>query len=99
MKYILSSKNIPELERFELNERHQIIEKAVGQLNAPEKLALNILKLLILLPIFIFLSKESWGLVLVSLLGALLGYVVLLRPLTLGLASKYIQNIVKKHAN
>lgn len=96
MKFYFSSANIRELDRFSVREKRQIIELAVNQLQAPEKLLLNIIKLFILIPPFILLARiDSWW----SLLPIILflsGYFIFVRPITLWFAVKHIDTAIKK---
>ena len=92
MKFYLTSRTIPELKGKPLTERLDNIEKATSKLTAPEKLLLNIIKLLIIVPVFVFIlrASEDWTALLWGL-GFILLYPLVLKPIQLNLIRKYIK--------
>lgn len=96
MKFYFSSADVTQLASFSPVERRQIIEMAASKLAAPEKLLLNIIKLLILIPPFIMLARiDSWWLFL-PLVLLLVGYFVIVRPITLYFVVKHIDEAIKQ---
>jgi len=92
-----SSKQFEALDKFTFKERQQIIARAQAQLTVPEKLILNILKLVLLIPLFWMLATHNWLGFVVALVVVLFIYVVILRPLNLKFLSKYMDDAVAKH--
>jgi len=89
MTLYFSSKNIPQLKDRSIKERQVIIQKATAKLNTPEKLLLNLIKLGILVPMFLYLVwLDGWMLVL-PLLTAFFVYKTLYNTLFFKLITKY----------
>ncbi len=81
-----NSRSLPELNQLNFRDRMSILRKATDQLPTPKKLILNLLKLLVLIPVFLaiarsgtFLEGVTWGLVL------LVVYPLVIRPVTFAL--------------
>lgn len=92
MKIYTSTKNIPGLEELSVTERMAILEKAANRMTIPEKTMLNILKLLVIVPVFIFLlriTEDWWALAWASLI--LLLYPLFVKPIQYSLSVKYIK--------
>ncbi|MBT1450690.1 hypothetical protein KJ365_07320 [Glaciecola sp. XM2] len=97
MKIYTSTKNIPGLENKSLPERMDILEQAAKKMTVPEKTLLNIIKLLVIVPVFALLLRvvESWW----SLAWAgliLLLYPLFVKPLQYSLSAKYLPSNVNK---
>jgi hypothetical protein len=97
MKLYFSTRQIPQLQDMSLVERLEQINLAQKKLIGPEKLLLNVLKLCILIPVFVFIlqSSDSWFSLVWALLVALL-YPILLKPIQYGICAKYIPQITKQ---
>ncbi|WP_371188902.1 DUF6170 family protein [Thalassotalea maritima] len=96
MKFYFSSNQFEQLQAFNFSEKQQIIELANNKMPAPTKFALNLLKLLILIPPFLLLAKiDSWLFVL-PLALVLVAYFVILRPISLMFLSKHIDAAVEQ---
>jgi hypothetical protein len=91
MKLYFSTKKIPQLQHLPLTQRLAAIQLAQGKLIGPEKLFLNVLKMLIVIPVFIFIIQmaTNWMAIFWALLVTLL-YPVLVKPVQYGLCAKYI---------
>ena len=92
MKIYTSTKNIPQLQGLSVTQRMAELESAANKMTIPEKTLLNIIKLLIIVPIFALLLRvvESWW----SLAWAgliLLLYPLFVKPLQYSLSAKYIK--------
>jgi hypothetical protein len=92
LKIYTSTKNIPGLKDMSVTERMAILEQAGNRMTIPEKTLLNIIKLLVIVPIFALLLRvvESWW----SLAWAgliLLLYPLFVKPLQYSLSAKYIK--------
>ncbi|WP_368389587.1 DUF6170 family protein [Thalassotalea sp. 1_MG-2023] len=90
MAFYLSSKNISKLKDCSLKERKIKIADAQNRIPAPQKFILNILKLVILIPPFFFLSQQSWGYLALSLLLSLIFYFFIAVPIKLQFCLKYL---------
>lgn len=91
MKLYFSTKQIPQLQHLPLTERLAVMQLAQGKLIGPEKLFLNVLKMLVVIPVFIFIIQIStnWMAIFWALLVTLL-YPMLVKPVQYGLCAKYI---------
>lgn len=96
MAFIFSTNKLTELENFTLAQRQQILTLAATKLTAPEKLVLNILKLFMLVPPFLFLAQLEGIFFVVSLFGVLAIYFILLRPISLLFTRKYLTIAIKQ---
>ncbi|MBZ9610276.1 DUF6170 family protein [Rheinheimera maricola] len=92
----LNSRNIPELVGLSFAQRMAVIRKAADNLPVPTKITLNIIKLLVLIPLFLLIARaDGW---------AIAGYIVLLivaypaitRPLTFALCQKDFARLRKQ---
>ncbi|MBN7820418.1 DUF6170 family protein [Bowmanella yangjiangensis] len=93
MKLYLSSRNIPALSHLPLNQRLARLNQAARKLSLPEKMLLNILKLLILLPLFVFIMRASdnwWALFWAALV--IMAYPLVLKPVQYALCEKYLSD-------
>ncbi|GAC19793.1 DUF6170 family protein [Paraglaciecola arctica] len=97
MKLYFSTKNIPQLQHLPLTQRLAAMQLAQGKLIGPEKLFLNVLKMLVVIPVFIFIIQiaTNWMAIFWALLVTLL-YPVLVKPVQYALCAKYIP---QPHAN
>jgi hypothetical protein len=93
MKLYFSSKQIPQLQSLPLTERLTLLRDAQNKLTGPEKLLLNVLKLIILIPIFVLIlqvSQNWWAIVWAVLLFLLFPLTV--KPIQFGLCAKYLSH-------
>ncbi len=78
-----NSRQLPELHDVSLKQRNQIVQRAVALLSTPQKTALNIIKLLLLTPIFLLLANiDDWTLLIYLLIVGIL-YPLVTNPITL----------------
>jgi len=91
MRLYFSTKKIPQIQHLPLTQRLAAIQIAQKKLIGPEKLFLNILKMLIVIPVFIFIIQiaTNWMAILWALLVTLL-YPMLVKPVQYSLCAKYI---------
>ncbi|MEP0356644.1 DUF6170 family protein [Paraglaciecola sp.] len=91
MKLYFSTKSIPKLQHLPLTKRLEVIQAAQKKLIGPEKLLLNILKLIVVIPIFVLILQTStnWVSIIWALLLTLL-YPLFIKPFQYGLCAKYI---------
>lgn len=97
MKIYTSTKNIPGLEGLSVTERMAKLEMAANKMSIPEKTLLNIIKLFVIVPVFVFLLRvvdDWWSLVWAALI--LLLYPLLVKPLQYSLSAKYIKSPTMK---
>ncbi|MFB0979544.1 MAG: DUF6170 family protein [Alteromonadaceae bacterium] len=99
MAFIFSTNKLSELESFSLQERQQILTLAASKLNAPEKFVLNILKLIMLVPPFLFMAQLEGIFFAVSIFSFLIVYFILLRPVSLLFTRKYLNASIKQFTN
>lgn len=93
MKLYFSTRQIPALAHLPLTQRLQRLQQAQAKLSGPEKLLLNVVKLMILIPIFVLIlrSGQNWLALCWAVLVAL-AFPLLLKPLQYGLCSKYLNS-------
>ena len=74
-----------------MSERLDALRKAENRLSPPEKLFLNVFKLLIIIPIFVFVLRagEDWFALFWVLVFAL-AYPFLLKPFQYSICAKYL---------
>lgn len=91
MKLYFSTKHIPQLQTLSLTQRLAAVQAAQSKLIGPEKLLLNILKMLVVIPLFIFIIQiaNNWTAILWALLVTML-YPIIIKPVQYGLCAKYI---------
>ena len=92
-----STRQIPQLQSLSLSQRLDALRKAEQKMTAPERLLLNLCKLIIIIPVFVLILRveESWY----SLLWAglfILAYPLLLKPLQYSMSVKYLPDVTKK---
>ncbi|QOL24393.1 hypothetical protein LP316_08410 [Thalassotalea sp. LPB0316] len=96
MTIYFSTAQIEKLQPYTLAERRMIIEMANNKLQAPEKLVINLLKLLILIPPFIALARiDSWWLLL-PVFALLIGYFFIMRPVSFWFIDKHLDGAIKQ---
>ena len=99
MKLYTSTKHIPGLENLSVTDRMAILDRAAGRMSVPEKTLLNILKLLVIVPVFVFLLRVTdnfWSLAWAGLI--LLLYPLFVKPLQYSLCAKYVKSVMKNKA-
>lgn len=101
MKLYFSTKQIPQLQSLSLTQRLAAVQLAQSKLIGPEKLCLNVLKMLVVIPVFtlIIQTATNWMAIVWALLVTLL-YPILVKPVQYGLCAKYIpQSNIHKEGN
>lgn len=91
MKLYFLTRQLPGLADLPLGERLLKLQQAEKHLTSPEKLLLNVLKLLIIIPLFILIlrtGEDLWSLLWAFLV--VLTYPILLKPLHYSLCAKYL---------
>lgn len=94
MPIYFSANKIPSLSGFNLQQRHAIIALAQTKLSAPEKFILNIIKLLLLIPPFLFIANLQGLEIIVSITVVLIAYFILLRPIMLFFVLKHLNSAI-----
>lgn len=91
MKFYFSPKKIPQLRDLALRDRMIALERAALKMSVPERSLLNVLKLMIIIPVFVFIlqASENWLALLWAAL-ALLVYPLVIKPLQYSLSAKYL---------
>lgn len=91
MKFYFSPKQIPQLRDLPLRKRMIALDFAALKMSVPERSLLNLLKLFIIIPVFIFILQVSsnwWALLWAGL--ALVFYPLFIKPLQYSLSAKYL---------
>lgn len=95
MKIYTSSKQVPGLQSLPLTERLALMEKACQRLTVPEKTLMNVLKLLVIVPVFVLILRvqQDWvSLIWAALVLAL--YPIFINPMKYSLAAKYVPELL-----
>lgn len=97
MTIYFSSNKIPELADFNVQQRQAILALAQNKLAAPEKLILNIIKLFLLIPPFLFIANLQGIALIGSIAFVLIAYFIVLRPVMLLFSQKYLLAAIKQY--
>ncbi|MCC2614800.1 DUF6170 family protein [Aestuariibacter halophilus] len=92
MKLYFTTRQIPQLKHLPFGDRMQAMRDAEKRLTPPEKLLLNLLKLLIIVPAFALILRASddwWALVWAALL--ILAYPLVLTPIQHSFCAKHLK--------
>lgn len=91
MTFYFSTRNIPALQGLPLAERARLLDQASKRLSVPEKTLLNLLKLLVIVPVFAFIlqTATNWTSLLWAFVVFLL-YPLVIKPIQYSLCAKYI---------
>lgn len=92
-----SSNQIPELEKYDFQARREILFIANSMLTTPEKLYINLIKLIILVPVFLYIARLD---VVVSFILAFLVLIVFLSlspVILLQFSKKHIKAAIAKY--
>ncbi|WP_137167852.1 DUF6170 family protein [Salinimonas lutimaris] len=91
MAFYFTTRHIPGLQDRPLAERMALLEAAGKQMSVPEKTLLNVLKLLVIVPVFIFIMRTAndWSSLLWAFVVFLL-YPLLVKPVQYSLCAKYL---------
>lgn len=94
MNFFISSKKIPELKELTYKDKQKIIYLAQQKLTVPEKLLLNIIKLIILIPPFLFLARTHWLELIIALIFSTVCYLVIFKPISFIFLKKHFQPLI-----
>ncbi len=97
MTIYFSSNKIPELLPYNIQQRQAILSLAQAKLSAPEKLILNIIKLLLLIPPFLFIANLQGLAIVISIAVVLVTYFIVLRPIMLYFAQKHLNSAITQY--
>lgn len=91
-----NSQSIPELQGLNFSQRMQVLRTAADRLPAPTKIALNIIKLIILSVLFILIARaEGWAIAGYTVL-LVIAYPLITRPITFFLCRSQLASIRKQ---
>jgi hypothetical protein len=94
VKFYFATRHIPQLRGLSMGERLEKLRAAESKLTAPEKMLLNICKLLIIVPVFVFILRISDDWLAIVWAGLfILAYPFLLKPLQYSLCAKYLKEL------
>ena len=97
MAIYFSTRQIPKLSGKPLTERLAAMQMAEKKLTVPEKTLLNVLKLLVIIPIFVLVLQvtSNWTFMFWALLVFLL-YPLAIKPIQYSLCAKYLPQEISK---
>lgn len=87
-----SSKDIKALNDLSSEERMAVVAREKQKFSAPQRLVINILKLILYIPFFYFLAQQQWALTLICFVVMALAYPLILSPLTYFFISRQLEN-------
>ena len=94
MTIYFSANKIPALSPYNIQQRQAILALAQTKLSAPEKFVLNIIKLVLLIPPFIYIANLQGVEIIISIIIVLISYFLLLRPIMLFFSLKHLNNAI-----
>lgn len=97
MKIYFSSNKIPALAPYSMHQRQAILTLAQARLSVPEKLAINIIKLLLLIPPFLFIANLQGSEIIISIAIVIIAYFILLRPVMLTFTFKHLNTAISQY--
>ena len=97
MTIYFSANKIPALAPYSIQQRQAILALAQAKLSAPEKFILNIIKLVLLIPPFIYIANLQGVAIIISITAVLISYFLLLRPIMLFFTLKHLTNAISKY--
>lgn len=92
-----SLKTVSQLEPYSPLERIHLLNLALKHLSAPEKAGFNLIKLLVIVPPFFGLARLEPWLAIIGLVGVLVGFSLLTRPLQIFFARNHWLTAVKEY--
>jgi len=92
-----SSNKIPQLSQYNIQQRQVILALAQAKLSTPEKLILNIIKLMLLIPPFLFIANLQGFAIVISITIVLIAYFILLRPIMLHFTRKHLDLAISQY--
>lgn len=97
MTIYFSSSNIKSLNNYDLKQRQTLLQAAEHKLDTPQKLLLNLVKLGILVPMFLYVVwLTNWGMILPIIL-AIFSYFLIYRPLFLFFLQKHLNKVIQTY--
>jgi len=84
------TKELEKLNSYSLNKKRIVIYNARTNFTVIEKFILNVIKLIILSPPFIFLARLEWLQLVLSMLVSLLIYLIIMKPTNLHFIGKHL---------
>lgn len=97
MTIYFSTNQISLLEPFSSREKHAIMALALSKFTVPQKLVVNLLKLCMLVPPFLFLANLEMLKLGVALVLVFVTYVIVMRPLCFWFAQEHLTQAIKLH--
>jgi high-affinity K+ transport system ATPase subunit B len=91
--FYLNSQRIPELAGLTFAQRMAVVRNAADSLSTPVKVALNIVKLVVLVPLFLLIARADGWMIVAYVVLLLLVYPLITRPLTFALCRKDFSRI------
>jgi len=82
---------------FNLQQRQTILALAQAKLSPPEKLILNIIKLMLLIPPFLFIANLQGVAIAASIVVVLVAYFIILRPIMLHFTLKHLNSAINQY--
>ena len=97
MKIYTSTKKIPALADKPLTQRMALLEDAAKKMTVPEKTLLNVLKLMVIVPVFALILQvtNNWFSLAWAALILLL-YPIFVKPIQYSLSAKYLKDTDSK---
>ena len=97
MAFYLSPQKIPVLADYKIHERNAILTIAANKLSAPEKFVINILKLALLIPAFLWMATLNSWLIILPIMILFCSYYFIMRPVSLWFIYKHLNSAIKQY--
>ncbi|AWB67406.1 hypothetical protein C2869_13580 [Saccharobesus litoralis] len=97
MALYFSSSQVPALQKYSFSNRIQILAIAISLLSVPQKLLLNIAKLIILTALFFIVAKLQGWTMLLPMVAIVVTYPLVINPMMLFMAQKNLKRAIEKY--
>jgi len=92
-----SSNSIKSLHNYDSLEKQALLKAAEKKFNTPQKLLLNLVKLSILVPMFLYIVWLSSWIMILPIVLAIFAYLLIYRPLFLFLLESHLNQVINNH--
>lgn len=99
MTIYFSTNQISLLDTFTSREKHEIMALALSKFTVPQKLIVNLLKLCMLIPPFLYLANLEMVMLTVTVVIVLAVYVLIMRPVCFWFAQEHLEQAIKMHVS
>ena len=99
MTIYFSTNQISVLDTFSNREKQAIMALALSKFTVPQKLIVNLLKLCMLIPPFLYLANLEMVMFTIAVVIVFAAYVLIMRPVCFWFAQEHLEQAIKIHAS